>query len=26
LEVPYKISVGKFVLFDIRVAGLYRAR
>jgi len=26
LEVIYKISVGKFVLFDIRVAGLYRAR
>jgi len=26
LEVSYKISVGKFVLFDIRVAGLYRAR
>jgi len=26
LEVSYKISGGKFVLFDIRVAGLYRAR
>jgi len=26
LEVTYKISVGKFVPFDIRVAGLYRAR
>jgi len=26
LEVTYKISMGKFVLFDIRVAGLYRAR
>jgi len=26
LEVSYKISMGKFVLFDIRVAGLYRAR
>jgi len=26
LEVTYKISRGKFVLFDIRVAGLYRAR
>jgi len=26
LEVTYKISVGKFVPFNIRVAGLYRAR
>jgi len=26
LEVTYKVSGGKFVMFDIRVAGLYRAR
>jgi len=26
LEVSYKVSGGKFVMFDIRVAGLYRAR
>jgi len=26
LEVSYKVSGGKFVMFNILVAGLYRAR